>query len=241
LLKGNRVAKKHILLILFLFLLIFLAIVIYFSCSDGSNKNNQVILEFLMKVDKDIYEMTDFGEPPQIAIWLEDPETGKIHTVWVARRSGRRLWKGKFECPTALPLWESRHKNEKSSYKKRGILKRLIDAISGATPTGGIFRVKVEVDKGTFWDCFVEVNLSGDFNRRFPYRDQNGMPDPDVNGQPSLIYRGQIKAKPGQKHSLKLIGRTDQWIAIDYIIKDLAGITTARNAVSDLEIACRAL
>ena len=192
----------------------------------------------MMKVDKETYEMTDFGEPPQLAIWLEKTTPPGIRTVWVARRSGRQLWKGKIECPTALPLWESRHKNEKSNYKKRGLLTRLIDAISGATPTGGVFSTKVKVPRGSSWNCFVEVNLSGDFNRRFPYRDENGMPDPEINGQPSLIYAGKITALPGQQSSLKLIGRTRQWVAVDYIVKNLEGITSAKDAVTDIQVFC---
>jgi hypothetical protein len=213
------------------------------ACTVGFGKNgdgeNQVILEFLMNVDRDVYEMTDFGEPPQIAVWLESHDKKKMRTVWVARRSGRRLWKGKFECPTALPLWESRHKNERSSYKERGLLKRLVDAISGATPKGGVFKTRVVIREGTGWHCFVEINLSGDFNRNFPYRDKNGMPDPHINGQPSLIYSGSIQAVPGRKRDLRLVGRTDQWVPVGHIISDLDGITTARHAVTEIRVVCK--
>ena len=94
------------------------------------------------------------------------------------------------------------------------------------------------MDRGSKWVCFVEVNLSGDFNGDFPFRDTNGMPDPEINGQPSLIYQGKIKAIPNQIGYLKLIGRTDQWVAVDHIIKDLSGITTAKNAITNLLVTC---
>lgn len=220
-------------------LLFILSLLISILFSSNGEKNDKVNLEILVKINRNIYEMSDFGEPPQIAVWLENPDNGQMRTVWVTRRSGRRLWKGKFECPTALPLWESRHANEKSDYKKRGLLKRLLDAITGATPTGGIFKVKIAIKRGTVWECYVEMNLSGDFNRQFPYRNSNGMPDPQINGQPSLIYKGVVKALPGEKIPLKLIGRTDQWVAIDYIIKDLTGITSAKKAVTDLQVICK--
>ena len=219
-------------------LLLLLSIPLYYLLLREPADPNLVTLKFMMTVDIETYEMTDYGEPPQLAIWLEKPTPARMRTVWVARRSGRQLWKGKIECPTALPLWESRHNHEKSDYKKRGLLKRLVDAISGATPTGGVFSTKVKVPRGSSWDCYVEVNLSGDFNQRFPFRDGNGMPDPEINGQPSLIYAGKIIALPGQQSSLKLIGRSRQWVAVDYIVKDLTGITSAKDAVTDIKVVC---
>lgn len=199
-----------------------------------SPKAETVRLHVTMIVDKEVYLKTDFGEPPQIAVWMEQPETGKIRTVWVARRSGRRWWKGKVECPVALPYWESRHKREKSDYQERGLLKRFIDAISGATPTGGPFGVETPVAAGETWQFFVEVNLSADFNRDFPSQLMDGTPDTEVNGQPSLIYRGVIRTEPGQSAEATLLGRTDQWAAVDRIIPDLAGITTARDILSNI-------
>jgi len=198
----------------------------------------KVDLKFSMQVHEDVFEMTNFGEPPQIAIWLENPLTGDVRTVWVARRSGRRLWKGKFECPTALPIWQSRHKNEKSKYKARGLLKRLVDAISGATPDGGVFQTTVQVAAGTSWNCYIEVNVSADFNTAFTYRDKNDMPDPQVNGQPSLIYFIKITARSGSQAHLKLIGRSRQLYASDKIIADTSGITTAKDVVTDLKVEC---
>jgi len=199
---------------------------------------DDVTLTVTMNVQQDIYEDTNFGEPPQIAVWLAHPETASIRTVWVANRAGRRLWKGKFECPTALPIWESRHNQEKSDYKARGLLKRLLDAVTGATPDGGEFSVTARVPRGSSWQCYVEVNLSADFNAAFPYRDETGMPDPEVNGQPSLIYRARINAVPGQAAELELIGRSDQWVAVQDIITDLTGITSARHAVTGLRVTC---
>lgn len=195
-------------------------------------------IEISMTVHREVYEKTDFGEPPQIAIWLEDPATGDIRTVWVANRAGRRLWKGKFECPTALPHWESRHRNEKSDYKERGLLQRLIDAVTGATPTGGLFKAAVSVPRGSTWDYFLEVNASADFNTDFPNWSEEGYPDHDINGQPSLVYGGRIAARPGASDIPRLVGRTDQWIPVDHIIEDVTGMSTALQLITGIRVRC---
>lgn len=204
----------------------------------GAAAQDRVSLQFSMTVHESVYEQTNFGEPPQIAVWLADPQTESIRTVWVANRAGRRLWKGKFECPTALPIWQHRHRAEKSDYQARGLLKRLLDAVTGATPDGGPFSVSAAVERGSTWRCFVEVNLSADFNRDFPYRDENDMPDPEVNGQPSLVFEAEITALPGNEAALRCIGRSDQWVATGRIIPDLSGITTALDAVIDIMVCC---
>lgn len=226
------------------------AALIFLSCENKNEENgsksaeqlyrseNDVILEFTVFVDRNVYEYTNYGEPPQIAFWLEQPDSGAIRTVWVSHRTGRQQWKGKVECPVSLPYWESRHKREKSSFRERTIFERLLDAITGATPRGGEFSVKTFVPRNSVWEYFIEANLSGDFNITFPSRLQNGTPDPEGNGQPSLIYKGEIKATPGAAHIPQLIGRTDQWVAIDSVITDLTGIASAKNIFSNIEVKC---
>ena len=199
---------------------------------------DDVILEFTVFVDRKVYEYTNYGEPPQVAFWVEQPDSGKIRTVWVSHRTGRQQWKGKVECPVSLPYWESRHKLEESSFRERSLFARLFDAVTGATPKGGEFTVKASVPADSQWEYFIEVNLSGDFNVSFPSQLENGTPDPEGNGQPSLIYKGEIEAKPGPSNVPQLIGRTDQWVAIDSIITDLTGITSAKNILSSLEVKC---
>lgn len=198
---------------------------------------DRVVLEFSMSVNQSVYEHSDFGEPPQLAIWLEQPDSGRIRTVWVSHRTGKNQWKGKIECLTALPYWKSRHEKEISSFRERSLLKRLIDALTGATPKGG-FRARIRVPRGSRWAYYIEVNVSGDFNVTFPSVLDDGTPDPDGNGQPSLIFKGEITAKPNAMDIPKLIGRTDQWVPVDTIIHDLTGITTAKDIFYELEVFC---
>ena len=111
-------------------------------------------------------------------------------------------------------------------------------AVTGATPKHDL-TVQIQVPPGSLWWYFIEVNVSGDFNTAFPALQQSGAPDPQGNGQPSLIYKGQIKVQPGAQDSPKLIGRTDQYLPLDHIISDLTGITDARELLTNIEVNCR--
>jgi hypothetical protein len=101
--------------------------------------------------------------------------------------------------------------------------------------------VTTVVPPGSEWRYFVEVNVSGDFNKAFPERLGNGRPDEAGNGQPSLVYRGCIKAVPGQRNTPKLIGRTDQFRAVIKLSDDMSGITTAKKQLSDIDMSCSAI
>ena len=86
----------------------------------------------------------------------------------------------------------------------------------------------------------LEVKVSGDFNKAFPERLDNGRPDEAGNGQPSLVYGGYIQAIPGQQDTPKLIGRTDPFRPVMKLNDDLSGITTAKTLLSDIEMSCSA-
>lgn len=193
-------------------------------------------LVFSFQVERDEYELTNYGEPPQIAIWLESTESKQVRTVWVSNRAAKNNWKGKVECPVALPYWESRVRlaeRERTSSNKR---MALADGQTAATPTGGAFVQKAVVEKDSKWVYFIEVNVSGDYNAAFPYWSEDGRPDPEGNGQPSVIYRGEISADGRSKSVPCLIGRTFQRYAADSINTDLSGITSARRLLSGIKV-----
>ena len=231
------------------FLLSSIFSIMLFGCHDsgivkdigdfaGGEIKNGNVLEFSLDINRSIYEHTDYGEPPQLAVWLEQPDSNKIQTVWVSHRTGKNQWKGKAICAVSLPYWESRHKMEQSSFKERSLLKRLIDAISGATPKGGIFTVDTKVPAGSSWDYFIEVNLSGDYNIDFPFWLDDGTPDPEGNGQPSIIFKGAVRADSGFVDIPVLIGRSEQIFPIDSIITDVSGITSAKEIFSSVHVTC---
>ncbi len=193
---------------------------------------NPVTLRFSLYVNRDAYLATDFGEPPQMAVWLEHPDGTFYKTVFVTHRAGANDWVGKLDCPVALPFWESQWRPLSGKFQKRSSF----DAVTGATPKGGWLRVTTRVPMDTRWIYFVEVNVSSDFNRFFPYWSKEGAPDDVGNGQPSLVYTGQIVAKAGQSSVPKLLGFTDQFSPVDTLNKDFGKITTAKNLVSKIMV-----
>ena len=227
---------------------VFSVFVLFYACDFNKDNHtelmpenflpdsNSVVLEFSIFVNQDEYELTNYGEAPQLAIWLENRDSTQVRTVWVSHRAGKNDWKGKVECPVALPYWNSRHRFEKSEFQERNFIKRVIDAITGATPTGGKFTKKILVPKNSRWDYFIEINVSGDYNLSFPYWSKDGMPDSEGNGQPSIVYGGKIIGDGRSTSNPKIIGRTKQKHKVDVLIHDLTGITTATNLITVIKV-----
>ncbi len=224
-----------------LFLILALA-VFFFSCQKKSVPGEKrpaqektspgILLRFSLTIDKNTYLYSDYGEPPQMAIWLENPDGKFYQTVFVTHRVGANDWVGKVDCPVALPFWESRQ----FAWKRRPDETRQVEAVTGATPKGGVFRTSVRVPPGSRWRYFVEVNVAGDFNEAFPYWSKDGAPDDVGNGQPSLVYSGQILARPGEKGTPELLGFTDQFSPTDTLRMDWGQITTAKNLISQIVV-----
>ena len=219
---------------------VFLVAAISLSCQKKSDSEKKalsekkaatgVVLQFSAEVDSNAYLYTDYGEPPQLAIWLEFPDGKFYKTVFVTHRVGANDWVGKVDCPVALPFWESRQ----FPAKRRPNEVDPIRAVTGATPKGGLFRASITVPPGSRWRCFLEVNASGDFNATFPYWSKDGSPDDVGNGQPSLVYSTEIVARVGAKSQLKLVGFTDQLAPVDSLRSDWSKITTAKNLIKNI-------
>jgi hypothetical protein len=195
------------------------------------------MLVFSLELAQNVYEQTDYGKPPQFAIWLENADTGQIRTVCVTYRMGSGDWVGKVECPVALPYWVSRYNVETGTKGPPNFKKPVADVITRATPIQD-FNEFSEVEPNSKWYYYLEINVSADYNAAFPYRRPNGAPDLQGNGQPSLVYKGWIEAVDGACDEPKLVGRTEQWVSVDRIIADLNGITSAKELVSMFKVCC---
>jgi len=180
---------------------------------------NGINIQFKMSINRDVYIYTNYGEPPQIAIWLENSDSSFYRTVWVTNRAGKNDWIGKVECLVALPYWDHR----RQTIQKSQSLPKEVDGYSGPTPKGG--------EK-----YYIEVNASGDYNNYFSYWSKQGLPDSDGNGQPSIIYSGQITAIEGMQTKPKLIGRTNQWSRFSDLYKDTEKITSAKRLVENITV-----
>ncbi len=124
-------------------------------------------LRFDIQLDPEMYRLSNFGEPPQMALWLENEAASEIRTLWVSNRLAKGVWVGKVVCPTALPYWISRRELETGG----GIpsfLKPLPDGITGATPKDKL-SVYAQIPPGSTWRYFLELNVSGDYNNSFRY------------------------------------------------------------------------
>lgn len=194
-------------------------------------------LQFRLRFDPAVYSITKYKKPPQLAIWLEQPATGVIRTVWVSDCTGAGTWRGKTICPVSLPCWVSRYNQESGTKGDPSKERPVADAISQPTPKDE-FQVSADVPAGSVWDYWIEVNVSGDYNEAFPVETSDGRKDQAGNGQPSLVYRGNITAVAGAKSEPKLLGRTEQHEATDRINESLDGITTAKGLLSKIDATC---
>jgi hypothetical protein len=201
-------------------------------------KTDTVLVEFQIRQDMDLIKHSLFGEPPQFAIWLEDAVTGRLQTVFVTYRSGYGEWVGKVECPAALPRWFEVFKAETGSTELPNFDRPASDAVTGATPRAEEFKTSVRVPYGSKWICWIEMNLSGDFNEVYRDHDiERRMVDVYFSGQPALVYRGQITAMPGERVTPALYGESildsDGQTTVQPVSKS---VTTAKGIFKKIEV-----
>ena len=153
---------------------------------------NRVQIEFDIQINRQAVYLSAYAEPPQFAIWLEDPDNGERQTVFVTYRISRGDWEGKADVPVALPHWHSIFRGATAVANEREI------AVSGATPKEEFFRVRAEVRPGSRWTCRIEMNLAGDYNEYYPRFNPVTMHEDEFAcGQPALLYNAHIIADEG--------------------------------------------
>jgi len=209
------------------------------SCSgSGSNRSGTATLLFSIHQERDIYDRSDYGEPPQFAIWLENKETGEIKTVFVTYRTATGDFEGKAECPVSLPAWIGAFRQEMGRDDIPTVKNPASDGVTGATPQKKEFKTTAKVQEGSKYHYFIEVNVSGDFTAEFPEMHPDWTTDIHGNGQPSIIYRGEIMCKAGEMDTPVLIGRSEQMYLSTDIIPDLRGIGNAKDVFSMISVTC---
>ena len=209
------------------------------GCSNsGSKPSGMNTLLFTIHQERDVYDRSDYGEPPQFAIWLENKTTAAVNTVFVTYRTGTGDFVGKAECPVSLPAWIGAFRKETGRDDIPAVRKPADMAITGATPKVPEFSAQATVQPGSEWNYYVEVNVSGDYTPEFPALKYYGDIDTQGNGQPSIIYRGKITANPGIRSTPELIGRTEQLFMSTEINPDLEGIGNAKDVFSKITVTC---
>lgn len=197
----------------------------------------RTLIQIDIHQNKKLIHLSNFAEPPQFAIWLENPAIKELRTVFVTHRVSMGDWEGKASVPVALPLWYKLFRQGKSK-EEGGKKSRGSDmAITGATPKSDYFSLRVEVEPGTDWICWIEMNLAGDFNDAFPEIDLKTLREDEFsNGQPALIFRAEIKAVEGLKFTPELISQSTWSKGVVTVEPVNDGITTAKNVFDDIRI-----
>jgi hypothetical protein len=159
---------------------------------------NRVQIEFDIHISKQAVYLSTYSEPPQFAIWLENPKNGDCKQVFVTNRVSAGDWEGKADVPVALPYWVAVFRKPKNGKQDRSDEEI---AISGATPKDEYFRVRAEVSPGSEWICWIEMNLAGDYNEFYPQFNKITFQEDEFScGQPALLYRTELKADAGLEY-----------------------------------------
>lgn len=187
--------------------------------------------------NKKIIHLSNFAEPPQFAIWLENPASGELKTVFVTHRVAKGDWEGKANVPVALPRWYQLFRGNKKTDSSTAKNKNKDMVISGATPKADYFSMRIEVEPGSEWLCWIEMNLAGDFNDAYPEIDVKTLREDEFsNGQPALIYRCAIKALEGSRFRPEIVSQST-WNKGEVSVEPVSdGITNAKNVFDDIKI-----
>ncbi len=192
-------------------------------------------LQINIHQNKELIYLSTFAEPPQFAIWLENPKTNEIMTIFVTHRIAVNDWEGKSTVPVALPRWFQLFMANKE---------RIVDAekaflmpITGATPKDDYFSIRVEVKPESKWICWIEVNLAGDYNEAFPEQDiESYVIDEFANGQPALLFKSELVAEEGRTFNFELEAQS-VWEKGETRVEPVSdGVTTARDIFDEMNI-----
>ncbi|MDY5049628.1 MAG: DUF2271 domain-containing protein, partial [Treponema porcinum] len=158
----------------------------------------------------------------------EDADGKYIRTLYVTSRAEKRSWifSPKDGRPESLPVWycASGENPAKGSGEKTAL-----DAVSSATPKGGVI-FGAEIDGEKSYVLKAELNNSFDYNGFYTKKNSG------VNGQPSVVYGAIIPAGFTQEIRLELLG-TGSLDGSDGIIHaETENLTTAQHIVSCIAV-----
>ena len=221
-------------LVIFFALILMSAVVVLYAYRD-TWKNTE--LEFRIHINEQLVQESAFGESPTFAIWLENPETGAKQTVFVTKRAAAGDWEGKSRVPVALPRWFQVYQEENEINDLPTFDKPAAIAITGATPKPGYFTTRVRVEAESNWICWIEVNLSGDYNEHYQeYNHKENIEDEFGSGQPALLYKADIQAVLEHTVTPEITGISIIDNDAGSVIRSPIGITTASKIFDELSI-----
>lgn len=198
---------------------------------------DRTLIQIDIHQNKELIRLSNFAEPPQFAVWLEDTVTKELKTVFVTHRVAAGDWEGKANVPVALPLWFKLFRGKKDSDNNREAKKKSDMAITGATPKDDYFSIRIEVKPGSEWLCWIEMNLAGDFNDAYPEFDRVALKEDEFsNGQPSLLFKARVIAVENKTFT-PVITAQSIWDQGEVKVEPVSeGITTARDVFDEMKI-----
>jgi hypothetical protein len=197
----------------------------------------RTVIQIDIHQNKKLIHLSNFAEPPQFAIWLENPSTGKLKTIFVTHRVAKGDWEGKANVPVALPLWFKLFREENRSTGGDLPGREPDMAITGATPKGDYFSIRVEVKPGSEWICWIEMNLAGDYNDAYPEIDLKTLREDEFgNGQPALIFRADVRAVEGLEFKPSITSQSEWEKGVVKVGPVSNGVTSARDVFDDIKI-----
>ncbi|OHB77145.1 MAG: hypothetical protein A2Z25_24105 [Planctomycetes bacterium RBG_16_55_9] len=204
--------------------------------SEAQKRTVDVVFE--IDLNQEVYQASSYGKPPQMAVWIANPDDQSIRTVMVTYHAGACDWGGQVERAVALPYWVSYYNRQTGTSGPPTKEHPAPDAVTYATPKTHL-TVVTRVPEGSCWNYFIEVNVSGDFNADFPKQPKNGHTDRDGNGQPSLVYGGSIEAVREAVSQPTVLGHTDQYEPTSKLTEGTGGLTTALELLKSMKVFCR--
>ena len=166
------------------------------------------------------------GKEPQFAVWLEDEQGRYIRTLYVTQKASGISWifAPKEGRPESLPVWyhASKHASKKTAASSSSD-KKEIDAVTSATPKGGLV-INQKIDDAS---CVIKVEVNASFDYTSTWTKKNS----GVNGQPSLVYQALLPAGQKDEFALELAGSGSVNGSSGDVYKNVGGIDSAKTIV----------
>lgn len=182
--------------------------------------------------------------PPQIAVWLEDPEGNYLSTIYATHKIATQSWQasGGNRRKEALPHWcYSRGVKYDDGLYLPTKKEPLTDGISGATPSES-FDIKLRAANTLKrFIVKIEINHSTDFNEAFPKSAREGEANysggKEGSGQPAVVYAAFVDLSSGKEAvEANLIGHSSPDGTSGNIHENTSGLTTALHIVKRITV-----
>jgi hypothetical protein len=217
------------------FLIAMLSIPVIVACSTASQTSepiafdtNQSHLEITLSFNPDLYQKPAFFLPkayPSFAIWIADPATEDLETIYVTGKAGQNKWVAADERPESVPVWFGQRKKAGAGAASD------VDTMTGATPSGENTVIYWPVPaswQGRQAHVYIEANISFDYNDHFT--DKKGTSGySGVNGQPSVVWLAKLDISAGDQLDVgpEIVGHGHVSGADHLIDPDMSRLTTA--------------